>query len=143
MNDIVLNRKESIERCIKQIRMFYGLPSDRPFAEDDLKQDAIALNLQRACEQCIDLANHTIRARKLGLPQASKESFRLLAENHIISQEMAARLEGMVEFRNVLVHAYQQLDVHLMVEVIQNRLDDLLLFLDCIVKEFIRDDMAS
>ena len=140
MNDIVLNKKESIERCIKQIHTFYRLPSDKPFTEDYLKQDAIALNLQRACEQCIDLANHTIKVRKLGLPKESKESFRLLAANHIIPRDLAARLEGMVGFRNVLVHEYQQLDINLMIDVIENRLGDLLLFADCIVKEFFNGD---
>jgi uncharacterized protein YutE (UPF0331/DUF86 family) len=136
MNDIVLNKKESIERCVAQVRTYYGLPADMPFEEDRLKQDAIALNLQRACEQCIDLANHTIRVRKLGLPKESKESFRLLAENNIIPRDLTARLEGMVGFRNVLVHEYQRLDIGLMVDVIENRLDDLLLFVDCIMKEF-------
>lgn len=136
MNDIVLNKKESIERCVKQVRTYYGLPGDLPFEEDYLKQDAIALNLQRACEQCIDLANHTIRVRKLGLPNESKESFRLLAENHIIPKDLAVRLQGMVGFRNVLVHEYQRLDIRLMIDVIETRLDDLLLFVDCIVKEF-------
>jgi len=136
MNDIVLNKKESIERCVKQVRTYYGLPGDLPFEEDYLKQDAIALNLQRACEQCIDLANHTIRVRKLGLPNESKDSFRLLAENHIIPKDLAGRLQGMIGFRNVLVHEYQRLDIRLMIDVIENRLDDLLLFVDCIVKEF-------
>jgi len=136
MNDIVLNKKESIERCIRQIRTYYTRPSELPFEEDCLKQDAIAMNLLRACEQCIDLANHTIRVRKLGLPKESKESFRILAENRIIPKELAARLEGMVGFRNVLLHEYQQLDIDLMVEVIENRLDDLLVFVDCVVREF-------
>ena len=74
MNDIVLNKKESIERCIKQIRVYYASPSDIPFEENYLKQDAIAVNMQRACEQCIALANHTIKMRTLGLPKESRES---------------------------------------------------------------------
>jgi len=135
MNDIVLNKKESIERCIKQIRTYYKLPCDKPFEEDYLKQDAIALNLQRSCEQCIDLANHTIKVRKLGLPKDSKESFRLLAANHIIPRDLADRLERMVGFRNVLIHEYQKMNINLMIEVIENRLDDLLAFSDCIVRE--------
>ncbi|WP_298269799.1 DUF86 domain-containing protein [Geobacter sp.] len=136
MNDIVLNKKESIERCIKQIRTYYALPGAAPFAEDYLKQDAIALNLQRACELCIDLANHTIKLRKLGLPKESKESFRLLAAGGIIPRDLAVRLEGMVGFRNVLVHEYQKLDITLMIDVIENRLDDLVEFTNCIVREF-------
>lgn len=84
MNDIVMNKKESIERYVKQVRDYYALPGDVPFASDHLKQDAIAINLQRACEQCIDLANYTIKKRKLGLPKESRESFRLLAQYEII-----------------------------------------------------------
>ena len=136
MNDIVMNKKESIERCIKQIRTYYELPSEVPFEEDYMRQDAVALNLQRACEQCIDLANYVIKVRKLGLPKESKDSFRLLAANRVIPADLAKNLEGMVGFRNVLVHEYQRMDIHLMIEVIENRLDDLLLFTDFILKEF-------
>jgi len=137
MNDIVLNKKESIERCIKQIRVYYASPSDIPFEKDYLKQDAIAINMQRACEQCIDLANHTIKTRKLGLPKESRQSFRLLAQSDIIPRNLAANLENMVGFRNTLVHQYQNLDIQLMVDVIENHLDDLIDFSNFIVKEFI------
>ena len=41
MNDVVLNKKESIERCIRQIRAYRDLPSDVPFEDDHLKQDEI------------------------------------------------------------------------------------------------------
>ena len=136
MNDIVLNKKESIERCIKQIQTYYALPSELPFEENNLKQDAIAINLQRACEQSIDLANHTIKKRKLGLPKETRESFRLLAQNGIIPRDLAKKLENMVGFRNTLVHQYQELDIQLMKDVIEKRLDDLIDFTNFIIKEF-------
>ncbi len=128
MNDVVLNKKESIERCLKQIRHYYHLPSEFAFMEDHLKQDAIAINMQRACEQAIDLANHVVKIRKLGMPKDSRESFRLLAENAILPKSLAGNLIKMIGFRNILVHEYQQLDLDLMVDVIENHLDDLLLF---------------
>lgn len=142
MNDIVLNKKESIERCIKQIRVYYALHSEVDFKEDHMKQDAIAVNMQRACEQAIDMANHTIKVRKLGLPKESKESFRLLAQNCIIPDGLADKLEKMIGFRNTLVHEYQKLDIKLMIAVIENHLDDLLNFTNYIVKEF-TDGSAS
>jgi len=142
MDDIVLNKKESIERCIKQIRVYYASPSDIPFEENYFKQDAIALNMQRACEQCIDLANHTIKKRKLGLPKESRESFRLLTRNGIIPRDLAANLENMIGFRNTLVHQYQDLDIQLMVDVIENHLDDLIDFTNSVVSAFI-DGPAS
>lgn len=133
MNDIVLNKKESIERCILQIRTYYAIPSNLDFEDDYMKQDSIAINLQRACEQCIDLANHTIKSLKLGLPKDSKESFRLLAIAKIIPNELATNLEGMVGFRNILVHEYQRMDIGLMIDVIEHRLDDLVLFTNHII----------
>jgi len=136
MNDVVMNKKESIERCIHQVRTYYGLPSDLPFESDYMKQDAIATNLLRACEQCIDLANHTIRKKKLGLPKESRESFQLLSRAGIISGELADSLSGMVGFRNTLVHQYQRIDLKLMQEVIESRLGDLLAFTNCILQAF-------
>ncbi len=136
MNDIVLNKKESIERCIKQIYSYYQLSSEKTFDEDYLKQDAIALNMQRACEQAIDLANYVIKTKKLGLPKESKESFRILAKEKIIPEKLATNLEKMVGFRNVLVHEYQKLDINLMVEVIENHLGELIDFTNFLLKEF-------
>jgi uncharacterized protein YutE (UPF0331/DUF86 family) len=138
IDDVALNKKESIERCIKQIRVYYAMPADVPFEDDYFKQDAIAANLQRACEQCIDLANHTIRVRKLGLPKESRESFRLLAHNGIIPKDLGTNLENMVGFRNTLVHEYQNLDIRLLIDVIENHLDDLADFTNLIVKELMR-----
>jgi uncharacterized protein YutE (UPF0331/DUF86 family) len=69
MNEVILNKKVSIERCIEQISRYYALDRGLPFEQDFLKQDAIAMNLQRACELSIDIANHLIIIRKLGLPK--------------------------------------------------------------------------
>ena len=40
---------------------------------------------------------------------------------------------------NVLVHEYQRVDIQLMIDVIENRLNDLLIFTDFILKEFVND----
>jgi len=135
VTDVALNKKESIERCLKQVRDYYALPSDTEFAEDFLRQDAIAINLQRACEQCIDLANHIIKVQKLGLPKETRESFELLSKAGIIPAEMAAKLKGMIGFSNTLVHEYQRLDIRLMVDVIENHLDDLVDYTNLVLKE--------
>jgi uncharacterized protein YutE (UPF0331/DUF86 family) len=134
MNDIVLSKKESIERCIKQVRLYYRMPSEIPFEEDHLKQDAIAVNLQRAVEQAIDLANHVIRKKKLGLPKESRESFQILGEAGVIPHGLADKLKGMVGFRNILVHQYEDLDVKIMVDVIEHHLEELVDFTNHIVE---------
>ncbi len=128
IDDVVLNKKESIERCIRQIRRYYAEPSELPFTDDFLKQDAIALNLQRAAEQCIDLANHVVRVKRLGIPKQSREGFGMLRAAGIISDPLARNLEAMVGFRNVLVHDYQNLDLNVMQDVLEYKLDDFIEF---------------
>ncbi len=136
MLDPVLNKKDSIERCVAQIRKYYALPAEIPFEEDFLRQDAISANLQRACQFAIDLANLCIRKKKLGLPKDSADSFMLLVEAGILDLKLAIKLKGMVGFRNVLVHEYRKLDLVLMIEVIETHLDDPIEFAQCIVQEF-------
>lgn len=134
MNEIILNKKISIERCIEQIGQYYALDNGLPFEADHLKQDAIAMNLQRACELAIDIANHLIKTKKLGLPQDSRESFTLLQRAGLISVERMNTLQAMVGFRNILVHEYKKLDLHIMVEVIEHRMRELLDFANAALK---------
>lgn len=67
-DDVVLNKAAGIERCLLRILEEYG--GDRQnLLTNQTKQDAIVLNLQRACETSIDLAMYVISRRRLGLPQ--------------------------------------------------------------------------
>ena len=79
MTDVLLGKRQSIERCLARVRRAWSQPSPLPFEEDFDKQDIIAVNLQRACEQVIDMANHVVNVRRLGWPRTSAESFDLLA----------------------------------------------------------------
>ena len=128
MNDTLLNKKISIERCITQIEQYYGQPSDIPFHENYLLQDAIAMNLQRIGELCIDIANYLIRKKKLGLPQDSADAFVLLHRASLITEDLLKSMRGMVGFRNIVVHEYQKLDLNIMVDVIEHHLSEPLEF---------------
>lgn len=125
MNDTVINKVQSIERRIRRAREEYRLAGDN-FRTDFSRQDAAVLNVTRACEQAIDLANHTIRTVKLGVPTESAESFFLLARAGVIPLGLAEKLKGMVGFRNVAVHEYQKLDLDIVEKILGTGLDDLL-----------------
>jgi uncharacterized protein YutE (UPF0331/DUF86 family) len=122
MNEALLNKKISIERCIVQIEKYYATPSETPFDKNYLLQDAIAMNLQRIAELAIDIANYLIRKKKLGLPQDSADAFVLLQQAGLISEALMRSMKGMVGFRNIVVHEYQKLDLDIMVEVIEHHL---------------------
>lgn len=54
LDDVLLNKKVSLERCRIQIEDYYHRPSELTFAQDFFKQDAIAINLQRMAELVIE-----------------------------------------------------------------------------------------
>ena len=91
-----------------------------PFEKDYDKQDIVVLNLQRACEQCIDMANHIVRIKKLGWPKESSDSFTLLKKADIIDAELEKKLTGMVGFRNVVTHQYREIDYKRVEAIIDN-----------------------
>lgn len=124
-SDVARAKKASIERCIAQVRLYYAGTTAEEFPEDFLRQDAICLNLQRACEQAIDLGAHLVKHRKLGLPLESKHIFTLLFEARIIPQHVMQCMHGMVGFRNLLVHQYEKVDPEKVLEIIRTRLGDL------------------
>jgi uncharacterized protein YutE (UPF0331/DUF86 family) len=98
------------------------------------KQDAIVLNLQRACETTIDLAMYVISERKLGVPQDSRDAFALLQAAGILPVDLATRLQKMVGFRNVAVHEYTRLNPDVIQSIITKHLDDFRTFSSTIVK---------
>jgi hypothetical protein len=54
-DDVVLNKAATIERCLQRVLNEYAGDKQNLVA-NQTKQDAIILNLQRACETAIDLA---------------------------------------------------------------------------------------
>ncbi len=74
MNDVIINKAVTIERCIKRIVDVYQEVGNN-LATDFTRQDSILLNLQRACEASIDLANYLSKQRKLGIPSTQSRQF--------------------------------------------------------------------
>ncbi len=137
MNDVVINKIQSIQRCVERARAEYNKNPER-FPEDFSVQDAAVLNILRGCEQAIDLANYMVTTYKLGLPNSSADSFDLLCNRSVIERSLADRLKKMVGFRNMAVHQYDKLNIAIVVSVITKNLDDLIRFGDKIM-EYLKD----
>lgn len=129
---MTLNKALTIERCIKRINEVYDNESTN--LNDFTKQDSIILNIQRACEACIDLAMHLVAEKKLGIPQSSRDSFELLNQHKIISEPIAKRMKAMVGFRNIAVHDYQSVNIEILKSIIELHLNDFLEYTNEILK---------
>jgi len=132
-DDVIINKIQSIQRCIMRVREEYQL-AGATFAHNFSHQDAALLNLTRACEQAIDLANYLIKIHQFGIPSSSRDSFTLLANQSVISSELCQKMQNMVSFRNIAIHEYQQLNLEIVIAIIETGLDDLLAFNQAVIK---------
>jgi len=123
MPDVVLNKIQTIQRCLKRIREEY-VGHEESFEENFTKQDSVILNLERASQASIDIATHIVKTRNLGLPNTSRELFDLLLEGHIITENISRQMQGIVGFRNIAVHDYQNLNIEIVVAIVEKHLGD-------------------
>ncbi len=133
VDDVILNKASSLERWLQRIQQEYA-GSKQNLVENQTKQDAVVLHLQRACETVIDLAMYLVSQRKLGVPQDSRDAFSLLQTGGILPADLAPRMQRMVGFRNVAIHKYTRLNLEVIHSIITKQLDDFRTFSSIIVK---------
>ena len=138
MPDVVLNKIQTIERCLKRVREEY-IGYEDSFESNYTKQDSVVLNLERASQASIDIATHIIKTRNLGLPNSSRELFNMLLDAGIISDNICKQLQGMVGFRNIAVHDYQNLNIEIVVSIVENHLTDFELFIKEVFKNYLEN----
>ena len=134
MNNVILNKAASLERCIKRIQEEYS-GYEKEFKTNHTKQDAIILNIERTCQITIDMGMTTIKENGLGIPQNSREVFDILAKNDMITMEMSLELKHMVGFRNLAVHTYQEIDLNIVESIITKHLSTLLQFSSIMLRQ--------
>lgn len=122
-DDVLLSKASTIERCLGRILEEYR-GHEAELETNFTRQDALLLNLLRACEASIDAAMHLVRLHKLGLPQESREAFRMLEQGGVLKPDLSLRLQKMVGFRNIAVHNYASLDIAIVRAIVEERLDD-------------------
>jgi uncharacterized protein YutE (UPF0331/DUF86 family) len=126
-DDVLLNKAATIERSVRRVREEHA-GDDSNLTSNQTRQDAIILNLLRACEAAIDAAMHLVRVRRLGIPQETREAFDLLERANLLDADPARRLKKMVGFRNVAVHDDQKLNIEIVRRIVAERLEDFLEF---------------
>ena len=124
--DIVLAKASTVRKCLATIRRLKA--PDAPQLEGWIVQDVVVLNLQRAAQACLDLANHLITANSWELPRSARHAVEILHEAGVISRDQARIMGSVMGFRNVAVHDYQALQIAVVRAILEKHLDELLAF---------------
>lgn len=127
--DLVQKKLARIVTCVEELRRLARLDLIR---SDVREERFIEHTLQLATQATLDVASHIVSDESLGEPEANRKFFDLLARADWIDVELAQRLSLMAGFRNVLVHGYDDVDIGIVEDIVRNRLDDLLRFVEAI-----------
>jgi uncharacterized protein YutE (UPF0331/DUF86 family) len=131
--DLLLKKLALIESCIADLRRL-ARPSE---IERDIRERRfVEHTLQIAIQAAIDVGLHIVSDQRLGEPRTNREVFDRLEHASVVPSDLAATLRRMVGFRNVLVHGYDDVDLTVVREILDRRLDDLLVFVATIRARF-------
>ena len=95
---------------LQELKFHSKVSLDR-FRNDSTLQAAILHHLQVGVQSCMDIASHIVADESWGVPGTSKDLFEFLRQHRVITATLAAEMKEVVGFRNLVVHAYDKLDL--------------------------------
>jgi len=127
--DLVAKKLAFIETCVGDLRT---LARPDRIAHDLREERFVEHSLQLAIQAALDVGSHFVSDQRLGEPQTNRDVFRLLGRAGVLPVDLAGRLELMAGFRNVVVHMYEDVNLAIVRDVVENHLGDLLEFVAAI-----------
>jgi uncharacterized protein YutE (UPF0331/DUF86 family) len=125
--DVVLAKVSTVRKCVATIRELHDPGIS---LEAWMVMDLTVINLQRAAQACLDIANHVITANRWELPRSAGHAFEVLREHRVIVPELAHVMSRVMGFRNIAVHDYAHLSSDVVEGIARERLPDLERFAD-------------
>ncbi|MCL4492437.1 MAG: DUF86 domain-containing protein [Nitrospirae bacterium] len=131
---VIENKKSSIRKYLKILQRY------KKYAKKEIEDDidirgAMERYLYLAIQSTIDLAEAIIAYKNFRKPTTMTEVFYILNEEGLISGGLTKELAKMVGFRNVIAHDYEKIDYDIVLDVLQNKLKDIEIFLKEISKK--------
>lgn len=100
---------KKLDEYQRSLSRFKSISLEEYQKSDDI-QTIVERKLQLSIQACIDIANYIIARKRLRIPDEEGNVFLVLAEEDIINEDIAQRMKGMVNFRNILIHEYLEID---------------------------------
>lgn len=120
--DTILAKISIIKNCLKRIKDTTKLNPET--LSDFDNQDIFVLNLQRAIQATIDIANVIISSNNYPLPNSFRMAFKILHENNWMNSSTCKQMQKMVGFRNIAVHDYQEINLEILKAILTRNLSD-------------------
>lgn len=134
---LVMRKIAELELYLGQIGEFADIGLEA-YQRDWKTQRIVERTLQMMIETCADIANHIVADGKMRTPVSYADTFRVLAENGVISENLFPVMEKMAKFRNIVVHQYESVDAEIVLLILRKHLGDFALFKDAVLSRLKR-----
>jgi uncharacterized protein YutE (UPF0331/DUF86 family) len=122
-NELIFIKVESLRRCLNRIKLKTPNTIFELQNNYDL-QDILSINLERAIQNCVDIATHIIANSDYPAPTNMADSFTGLLKLNYINEKVSKAMIAAVGFRNIAVHAYSDIDWEILFSIITQHLND-------------------
>ena len=89
---------------------------------------------QLSIEVMLDVGKMLLLSEKTRRPEDNSDIFYALSEAGVISRDFVDRISGVVNFRNILVHEYEDIDKEIIYTKLQKNLEDFTEFKRQVIK---------
>lgn len=134
---VIENKISSVRKYLKTASL-YKKYSQKEIEQDETLRGAVERYLYLSSQTVIDLAEAVISFSGYRKPATMAESFLILAEEGLISNELTEKMIKLTGFRNVIAHDYERLNYGIVYDVLQNRLADIEEFLATVQRKVIQ-----
>jgi len=136
---LILRKLAKLEVCHQQIREYSEITVE-VYEKDWKTQRIVERTLQIMIELCLDIAGHIISDKKLRIPDNYADTFRCIGEAGLIEPGLMETMVKITQFRNVIVHQYEQINSGIVVSILRKHLEDFMKLKNSVVSLIEKDD---
>lgn len=128
IDDVLILRKLSeLDTYRKQIDEYCDIGVDA-YKANWKTQRIVERTLQLMIELCTDVANHIISEKELPVPTSYADTFEILNQSGLMTNDLAESMVRTARFRNILVRQYTEIDATIVVNILRDNLRDFTAF---------------
>lgn len=134
---LIASKIKLLEEYLRDLTEARKQLDSRRFASDKIMRRYVERTLHLAIEACLDIANHIISYEGYREPSSNRDTFQVLSEQGVISDELCNRLMRMAQFRNLIVHDYARVDPAIVYSILTDNVGDIVEFAQTVVERFL------
>lgn len=123
----VQSKLEIIPENIEKLELLRG-KDYQEFCADFRNIDSTLHRLQTSIQALVDIGSYVIAQLGLRTPGSSAEVVEILAGAGLIDRKDEERYISMIQFRNRVVHVYNNIDAEVLYGILREEMDDIRLF---------------